>query len=203
VLKHEKEITSLTEEVCMLKSLLQSISLQLVNTKEQEISNKASPNTDDHKYDKEKQKVSTSEPSFKCEMCIFKCEKIITMNKHKNTKHESCVNGNKDNKSVQDTKKHDDSDKEKVSKGKWYCDECNFSSSNKKTLKKHKDKGHERKECDYCKETFMRESEMNDHINERHAKIDDPSKCGFKKCSEDEVCDGCLSDWQLTENDKK
>ena len=44
---------------------------------------------------------------------------------------------------------------------------------------------------------------MNDHINEKHTTIDDPSKCTFKKCTEDEVCDGCLSEWQTTENDKK
>ena len=44
---------------------------------------------------------------------------------------------------------------------------------------------------------------MNDHVNERHATIDDPSKCAFKNCTDDEVCDGCLSEWQKTENDKK
>ena len=184
MLKHEKEITALTEEVCILNSLLQSISLQLeVNTKEKEISNKASPNVDDCKDDEEKQKVSTSEPSFKYDLCSFKCEKIITMNIHKNTKHESCVNGKRENKSAQNNKKHVDSDKEEVSKGKWYCNECNFSSSNKKTLKKHEDNRHELKECDYCKETFTRESEMNDHINERYQTIDDPSKCALKKCT--------------------
>ena len=34
VLKHEKEITALTEDIYMIKSLLQSISLQLGNIKE-------------------------------------------------------------------------------------------------------------------------------------------------------------------------
>ena len=42
-------------------------------------------------------------------------------------------------------KKNVDSDKEIVSKGKGFCDECNFSSSNNKTLKKHKYKGHKLK----------------------------------------------------------
>ena len=94
MLKHEKEITAWTQEVNMLKSLLQSISLQLVKTKQKEMSNEDSPNVEDSKGYEEKQKISIPEPSLKCDLCNYKCEKIITRNKHRNTKHESGKNEN-------------------------------------------------------------------------------------------------------------
>ena len=65
------------------------------------------------------------------------------MNKHNNTKHESGKIDNIEGKSTQNNKKLADSSKDNVSKGQLYCDECNFSSSNQKTFKKHKEKGHE------------------------------------------------------------
>ena len=203
MLKHEKEITALTQEVNMLKSLLQSISLQLVMTKQKEISNEDSPNMVDSKDYEDKENISTPEPSFKCDLCNYKCEKITTMNKHKNTKHESGTNENVESKSAQNNKELADSYQGKGSKGKLYCDECDFSSSNKKTFKKHKEKGHEQIECDYCKDTFTRENDMTDHINERHASIDNPSKCVFKMCTDDEVCDGCISEWQSSDKTYK
>ena len=151
-----------------------------------------------------KQKISKPEPSFKCDLCSYKCEKIITRNKHKNTKHESGKIDNIEGKSAQNNKKLADSSKDNVSKGKLYCDECNFSSSNKKTFKKHKEKGHELIECYYCKETFTKEYYITDHINERHASIDNPTKCAFKMCTDDDVCGGCIREWISTDTtDKK
>ena len=46
----------------------------------------------------------------------------------------------------------------------FYCDEWDYSAINKKTLKKHKEKSHEPKECDVCGDNFIREIDLRDHM---------------------------------------
>ena len=59
--------------------------------------------------------------TFKCEKCEFKCDKLISLKKHSNTKR---VDNNKSN------------------NGKFYCYECPIEFKNKKSLKKNKEKEH-------------------------------------------------------------
>ena len=80
---HEKDISALIEEVNTLKSLVQCMYIQLVVTKEKEVTNKDFGLQEDDKVQEGPEKVSSSEPNFKCDLCIFKSENLITLNKHK------------------------------------------------------------------------------------------------------------------------
>ena len=79
---------------------------------------------------------------FKCEKCSYRCRKEITLNKHMNTKH---VDKNSDivtiqsEKTLKPTKPADEYQKEKEN-SKFFCDECDYGCTNKKSLKKHKSK---------------------------------------------------------------
>lgn len=68
-------------------------------------------------------------------------------------------------------------------KTQFYCDECDFSSTNKKSLKKHMDKGiHTEKYSDISVEEVN-----NDIVN---AKNVPNSNCD--KCSKEEACEDCI-----------
>ena len=152
VLKHEKEILDMKQEIQSLQTLSQTMALQLVKYIEKDMSNKDS-NKDNNNEDiiQEKEAVTISGPEFKCDLCSFKSEKLITLNKHINTKHESQKTHCVDAINEINTKKHSDDGKKTVSKAKFYCDECEFSATNKKTLKKHMVKDHHpEKNCENC-----------------------------------------------------
>ena len=164
MMKHEKEITYLTQEVNMLKALVQNMTLEIVkgimqevNSKEKEDNIYTTQNKSANIEDAEKNKkvelnvihVNKTKMVFQCEDCDFECEKEITLNKHKNTKHTK-VNSTKDN-SV---------NKASNTKDKFHCDECSYSSMSKKSLKKHKSQKHQipqtalQIKCDKCNITF-------------------------------------------------
>ena len=83
LLKHEKDITSLTEEVNALKNIVQQMAQELVKNGQSGIET----------IDKENPTKNTdldchvSETIFKCEKCYFTCDKRMTLKKHTNTKH--------------------------------------------------------------------------------------------------------------------
>ena len=144
VMKHENNIKTLTQEVNMLKALVQNMTLEMVKTIMQEVQNKEKEESIDNTInmsvtieDTEENKkeecnnieVTKNKMLFQCDECEFECEKQITLNKHKNTKHTK-VNSTKDN-SV---------NKASNTKDKFHCDECSYSSMSKKSLKKHTQK---------------------------------------------------------------
>lgn len=190
LLKHEKDITSLKEEVNELKNIVQQMAQELVKTvqKGAEIEdtfdkNKKPVNINDTKEDNREDineiKVNKTQMSFQCEECEFTSEKQETLMKHKNTKHtkvNSCTG--------------DSVTKAATDKEKFHCDECNYSCLSKKSLKKHRSQKHEisqntkKIECDKCELTFHEQRDLQSHVEEKHC-----------SCTEDTVCDECLNYW--------
>ena len=123
--------------------------------------------------------VNKTQTVFKCEECQFECEKQITLNKHRNTKH------TQDN-----SKKSERVNKAASNNDKFHCDECSYSCSTKKSLKKHMSQKHEssqktmRIECEKCEITFEEGYDLQTHVEEKHC-----------SCTSDTVCDQCLNYW--------
>ena len=118
------------------------MALQLVNHKEAEVNSKEAEEIVSKKEQKEKEskKVDLCENHYKCNVCNFKREKQITLGKHMNTKHIQNTKKSEDWKSQLETKDIVTSVKKNACKAKLYCGECDFSSTNKKSLKKHVEK---------------------------------------------------------------
>ena len=118
-MKHEKDIQNLTEEVNMLKSLVQNMTLEMVKNIMNEVQRK----------EKEKPKDGTDteaslpKPVFECEKCEYTSDKEITLNKHMNTRHIL------ENKKSEDKKEYED-------KHNFDCSECSFSTKKQKYPKK-------------------------------------------------------------------
>ena len=124
IMKHEKDITTLNEEIIMLKNLVENMALQLM----QHFSKKVESNEKEKTEDIETIKSAPLEHVFKCEKCEYTAEKEITLKKHINTKHI-------EQKSQSEVKKHEN-------RVNFFCDECNFTCKTKKNLNKHKEKNH-------------------------------------------------------------
>ena len=177
ILKHEKDIAQLTEEVNTLKTLVNSMSLKLVSYSE----NQDSPELGNEEKDVEDEAV-ISDPKYECSLCNFKSEKQITLNKHMNTKHEECKSNATSN--TQEIKEHRNSFVKNTLKAKFYCDVCDFSSTNKKSLKKHMDKGIHTDSSNSYEEIKNKKENPKIPINE-------PNK-GCAECSKEEACEGCI-----------
>ena len=155
--KHVKEYTKDAEDVQLNKE-----------TKEETI--------------KESNKSQEKIPIFQlqCDMCKYQCEKEMTLNKHKNTKH-PC--GTK-------TQNHSDATDEKSAP--FNCDECEYSCKTKKNLKKHKAQVHigsiksKISMCENCGKEFSKIEDL-----EVHMKVNHP----LCQCTVDSVCDDCLEEW--------
>ena len=100
-----------------------------------------------------------SECGIKCEICDFKCENIITFNKHKNTKHKEQTH---------------------------HCQKCNKMFQSNDMLKKHIVEIHENlvkdatqeslselKECSLCEDTFSTNEEFKSHVSDHLEEIKD------------------------------
>ena len=184
MLKHERDISALIEEVNSLKSLVQSMSIQLDVTKEKEVISEDFADKDNDKVQEGPEKVSSSEPEYKCDLCNFKSEKLITLNKHKNTKHDHNQIKNIETKS--ELKKLGEKSKDHALKAKFYCDMCDFSSTNKKTLKKHIEKGnHIKNGCDNATTNL-------NNVNHIHDSITNTTDYECEKCTESLICESCL-----------
>ena len=124
IIKHEKVIATLNEEVFMLKNLVQNMALQLINNFSKEVES----NVKEQNQDNDNNKGASPEHVFKCEKCDYKAEKEIMLKKHMNTKHI-------EQKSQIEVKKLEN-------RVNFTCYECDFTSKTKKNLKKHKEKHH-------------------------------------------------------------
>jgi hypothetical protein len=127
MLKHDKDIEKLTDEVKGMKEIIQTLTEELARSKPKEV-------ILDESKDIRKEKgpniaeVSKSKSVFNCEECEFSSEKQITLEKHRNTKH-------------MPAKKLIES-KAGGAEPKFFCHECTFEASTKTNLKKHKAKEH-------------------------------------------------------------
>ena len=117
LLKHEKDITSLKEEVNELKNIIQQMAQELVKNVQKGVETEGI-----------ELQGHISEKVLKCEKCDFTCDKKITLKKHTNTNH-------------MDPKKQS-VNTITVDKGKFCCDECPVSFKNLKNSKKHQEKEH-------------------------------------------------------------
>ena len=86
LLKHEIDIKILTEEVQTLKQLVQEMALELAKHVQKEgvvikVKEKENPTELNEK------ETQPCEAAVRCDRCEFTCAKVITLNKHMNTKH--------------------------------------------------------------------------------------------------------------------
>ena len=131
---------------------------------------------------KESNKSQEEIPIFKlqCDLCNYQCEKEMTLNKHKNTKH-PC-----------ETKIQNHSDATDEKSAPFYCDECEYSCKTKKNLKKHKAQVHivsiksKSSKCENCGKEFSKIEDLEVHMKENHP---------LCQCTVDSVCDDCLEEW--------
>ena len=111
---------------------------------------------------------------YQCDKCEYKCEKNITLIKHKNTKH--------------------------TGKDKFHCDQCNYSCPSKRSLKKHMSHKHEGlnkkafMQCVKCDKTFQNKTELETHMEDHHS-LSEENQEEPCECTEDTVCDKCLNYW--------
>lgn len=167
LLKHEADIKALTEEVTLLRNLIQYLALGLTNTVQKE--NKVSETAEQENCTNNKEaEALLPEPILHCGKCSFTCDKVITLNKHKNTKH-------------MEQKKQSDDGTQHDYKKNFYCDECPFSFNKKKDLKKHKDNEHTIKKVS---------NELKNKNNEhKHTAEVEEKAC---ECKTESVCNKCL-----------
>ena len=149
---------------------------------------------------KSKRKSCTKTKKTKCKMqpqnqtkCFTSVNSVITSVihqspwKHKNTNHPDKVSREL-TRDVDVIKERD----------KFHCDECNYSSKAKNSLKKHQEKNHyvnKYKECDICGDKFSNQVNLNEHIKDSHLNNSKHSSNDCEECTADEVCEGCLDWW--------
>ena len=100
---------------------------------------------------KDNVKAKKSEKKFQCEVCNFKCPIEKTLQKHKNTKHNSLNN-------------------EKTDRIKFYCHECSVSFKTKKNFKKYEQSHKDRVliKCSECDYECTSEKDLTNHMNINH-----------------------------------
>ena len=122
ILKYERDICELNDEVKDMKNIIHTMTLGLVKC------------TQKHVTIVETEVQKKSEQIIQFDQCNYACGKDITLNKHINTKH---INTNDLNMSQGiSVPSHGKS-------VKYNCDECDNNFKSKKSLKKHKNKAHQ------------------------------------------------------------
>ena len=163
LLKHEMDIQLLNEEANTLRNLVQYMALELSKNFSKEVivieTNEVGNWEEATEID-----VAHCEIKVKCEKCEITSVKVITLNKHMNTKH---MHGKVQNYTVN----------KKGNTEKFLCDKCQLSFKKKKDLTKHMDSVHKISEGS----TELRNKSSKNENKE--------SAC---KCTHDTVCDYCL-----------
>ena len=174
--KNIKEIADLTQEVNELKTKVDILEKNL------EVNNSSKQGAAKQPNDIEKDDAKNI---FQCDECDYKCEKQLTLSKHKNTKHPLVAS------------KETASESNINSKDKFHCDKCNFSCMSKKSLKKHLAQKHENQKdnvlvkCEKCEMTFEHKPKLKFHMEEQHNIYNDEN-C---MCTPQTVCDDCINYW--------
>ena len=111
---------------------------------------------------------------------MSRVEKEITCKQHMNTKH-----------SKTDTMHGTDSNRLGAS---FFCDECEYSCHNKKSMKTHKAKNHEgvSHQCKTCNEKFKLKKDLDSHVKELHGISKMENDKNVCTCTNTTVCDKCL-----------
>jgi hypothetical protein len=181
MIKHEKEISDLKEEVKTHQEVIRVMTEKIKNLEESlKDYNKSEQITDI---------FEETEDMLKCKDCKYECKKETTMKKHQDSNHPKQT---KDHKETQVN-----SDKGK--KVKFFCDQCDFSCLSKKSLKKHISQGHEVQNpmsqwmCNNCGHQCISKDVMKDHINENHIEDSNKSESDFHEAPE--VDEAELDEW--------
>jgi hypothetical protein len=124
ILKHERDIQELNEEVNKMKNIIHTMTLELVKCTQNHV---AIAETVAEKKSTTDVNITSSKPLFKCNQCDYACGKEITLKKHINTKHQNPNHPKGDqNTSVSNQEKS----------LMFNCDECDHSCKTTKGLKK-------------------------------------------------------------------
>ena len=180
-----KEVADMRNEMIELKIKVQSLEdfIQAKHINKESIEQKSTSKEADNIQLKETQKI------HQCDMCEYKCEKNITLIKHKNTKHTQVHLSDTDIVGTSFTGKQ-----------KFHCDQCDYSCQAKKSLKKHVSHNHEGLiqrpfiQCDECDKTFKTKTELKTHMESHHSQSQE-NKVDPCECTEDDDCDRCLNYW--------
>ena len=165
LIKHEKDITQLNEEVSILKNLVQYMAHELVKHFNKEVE------STDNEKNVHKEDIETAPPEngLKCGKCEYTTKNKNMLKKHMNTKH-------MEQKRQNDVKEHDKT-------VNFFCDECEFSCQTKNKLKKHTKKDHP-----------IQVNNKESSIEVDHTNIDSENATDCQ-CTPVTVCDECLSEW--------
>ena len=172
ILKHEKDIHELNDEVTKMKNIIHTVTLELVKC------------TQKHVTIVDTVAEKKSEQLFQCDQCDYACGKDITLKKHINTKH----------KTISDPNESQEPSVPTQGKSIMYnCDECDQSFKTRKILKKHKNQDHQSTvksqdmKCENCCKEFSKRGDLDIHMKKEHPKC---------QCTAVDVCDDCLEEWQ-------
>ena len=156
----ETKVEELEDELKQMKNNLSEIMVKMLLDEEKEYNYKNSQQDGDSK---EYCVSEVEKENFNCNQCKFRCNKEVTLNKHKNTKHES-----------------------------HKCDECghNFKSSSK--LGKHKIRDHlKAKQCDNQSEKDQSDKIEENKLDEDCFNFDDVSDLFQKETIEGGIVYAC------------
>ena len=172
IIKHERYIHELNNEVNKMKNIIHIMTLELVKFTKKHV------NIVDTAAEKK------SEQLFQCDQCDYACGKDITLKKHINTKH----------KNTNDPNVSQEISVPILGKSTLYnCDECGQSFKTKKSLKKHKNQDHQSTvksqymKCENCFKEFSKKDDLDIHMKKEHPKC---------HCTAVDVCDDCLEELQ-------
>ena len=175
---YEKRLIELKIKVQSLEDFIQAKHINKESIKQ----NSTSEEADNIQFKKTK-KV------HQCDKCEYKCEKNITLIKHKYTNHTQVHLSNTDIVGTSFTGKQ-----------KFHCDQCDLSCRTKKSLRKHVSHNHEclnQKpfiQCDECDKTLKTKTELKTHTESLHLQPQE-NEVNPCKCTEEEDCDRCLNYW--------
>ena len=177
ILKHERDIQELNEEVNKMKNMIHTMTLELVKCTQNHV---ATVETDAENINIADINLMSSEPLFQCDQCDYTCGKDITLKKHIDTKHKNTNHPKGDQNSSVSTQGKSST---------INCDECDHSCKTKKGLKKHKTQDHQSQNIKFenCGKVFSKKEDLGIHMKENHPKC---------QCTAVDVCDDCLEEWQ-------
>ena len=124
--------------------------------------------------------IINNEKKFKCELCVYKTDNSGNLDRHfqnmhvkkRNFKCEFCIYTSKSNCFLN---KHIKS----AHINKYKCDECEYESCRKDTLKVHTIQVHlkiKEKKCNQCKMEFSRKCDLNKHIKTVHERPEESKR---------------------------
>ena len=115
LLKHERDLKLLTEEINTLKNLVQYMALELAKNIQKEVTVDKT-NERDTSQEQTEIEAPDNEAEFKCAKCEFRCDKLHTLNTHMKTNHMH----------------YSDKGNKYGNEHNFHCDKCNLGFTKKK-----------------------------------------------------------------------